>query len=198
MHVFVQDMINGILEAQIERKAIKTLNFGLIYGMGIGKLADKMGLQVETAKQIKGAHRRGIPGVSDLLREMKRRADAGEPIRTWGGREYYCEPPKTLDDGRVIDFDYKLLNTLIQGSAADNTKQAIVNHSRRRKAEGLTARIAINVHDELFAIAPREFKVREMRALRDSMQDVRFDVPMLSTGGFGTRWSAIKQLPKGE
>lgn len=198
MHVFVQDMINTILEARIERKAIKTLNFGLIYGMGIGKLADRMGLQVETAKQIKGAHRRGIPGVSDLLREMKRRADAGEPIRTWGGREYYCEPPKTLDDGRVIDFDYKLLNTLIQGSAADNTKQAIVNHSRRRKAEGLAARIAINVHDELFAIAPREFKVREMRALRDSMQDVAFDVPMLSTGGFGTRWSAIKQLPKGE
>lgn len=198
MHVFVQDMINTLLEANVGRKVIKTLNFGLIYGMGIGKLADRMGLEVEMAKRIKNAHRRGIPGVSDLLREMKQRAEAGEPIRTWGGREYFCEPPKTMKDGRTLEFDYKLLNTLIQGGAADNTKQAIVNHSRRRKAESLTARIAINVHDELFATAPAEFKVREMRALRDAMQDVKFDVPMLSTGGVGTRWSAIKPLPKGE
>lgn len=197
MHKFTQQIVVNILGIHIERKPIKNLNFGLIYGMGIGKLAKSMGLDVDLSKQIKKAHRQGFPGISDLMRDMKLRAETRTPIRTWGGREYYCEEPKMIA-GRLVEFDYKLINTLIQGSAADNTKQAMVNYARRKRELGLQGSLLINVHDELLAEAPEGRKVVEMRALRDAMHDVKFDLPMLSTGGWGPRWTEINDLPQGE
>jgi DNA polymerase-1 len=197
MHKFTQQIVVDILGIHVDRKPIKNLNFGLIYGMGIGKLAKSMGLDVDLSKQIKKAHRQGFPGISNLMKDMKQRAETHTPIRTWGGREYYCEEPKMIG-GRMVEFDYKLINTLIQGSAADNTKQAMVNYARRKKELGLQGNLLINVHDELLHDAPIARRDVEMRALRDAMQDVKFDLPMLSTGGYGYRWTEINKLPQGE
>lgn len=198
MHVFVQKIVSELLGIQVDRKPIKNLNFGLIYGMGIGKLAKSMGLPVDQSKQIKAAHKKGFPGVKDLMDDMTTRARRGQSIRTWGGREYFCEDPITLENGKVVEFAYKLTNTLIQGSAADNTKQAMINFARRKKEQGLKGNLLINVHDELLHDSPRDRRVVEMCALRDAMQDVKFDVPMLSTGGYGPRWTEIKKLKRGD
>lgn len=190
MHVFVQQMISDHLGTWIERKPIKILNFGLIYGMGVGKLARGMNDTVEGARKIKNAHLTIFPGVKELMRELKGRAEANVPIRTWGGREYYCEPERVIN-GRLQKYDYKLLNRLIQGSAADNTKQAMINYAERTK-EG---RLILTVHDELMGGAPAKVRVQEMRLLRDAMLDVKFDVPMLSEGRWSaTRWTEMTDL----
>jgi DNA polymerase-1 len=199
MHVFVQKIISDILGIHVERKPIKILNFGLIYGMGIGKLALSMGLAVDRATQIRNAHRKGFPGVRDLMDGLRDRAARNQPLRTWGGREYFCEEPREikLPNGakKMVTFEYKMLNTLIQGSAADNTKQAMINYAMTAK-EGL---LDLNVHDELMAECPARARKEEMRLLRDAMLDCKFDVPMLSEGAWSaTRWTELNKLPRGE
>lgn len=194
MHEYVQKVISDILNEWIDRKPIKILNFGLIYGMGIGKLADGMGLEVQSAKNIKRAHARGFPGIPALSRTIKERAERGEPIRTWGGREYFCEPPRRIK-GVEREFAYKLLNRLIQGSAADTTKQAIINYAERTR----NGYLLLSVHDELMSETPRTHRVEEMRLLRDAILDVKLDVPMLSEGRWSaTRWTEMTDLPRGE
>jgi len=199
MHVFVQKLISEMLNMEVKRKPIKILNFGLIYGMGIGKLARAMALSVESATQLRNAHKRGIPGIKDLSEGLRDRAARNQPLRTWGGREYYCEAPREIElpNGakKTITFEYKMLNTLIQGSAADNTKQAMCNYAEIAK----DGELDLNVHDELLAECPKGARVPEMRRLRDAMADVAFDVPMLSEGAWSaTRWTELTKLPRGE
>jgi DNA polymerase I-like protein with 3'-5' exonuclease and polymerase domains len=194
MHTFVQTVISDILNVHVDRKPIKVLNFGLIYGMGVGKLARGMDLTVQEAQKIKSAHGRGFPDLRELSKKLRERADRGEPIRTWGGREYFCEPPRKVN-GVEREFAYKLLNRLIQGSAADSTKQAMINYAERTR-EGY---LLLSVHDELLSECPRGERVAEMRLLREAIADVAFDVPMLSTGSWSaTRWTEMTELPQGE
>lgn len=191
VHDLARDLINGMLGTAFTRRPIKDISFGLIYGMGMGKLALKIGQDKATTERVHAAYLTIFPGLGELIKTLKWRARLGEPIRTWGGREYHVEPPKFSQKfGRMQTFDYKLLNVLIQGSAADNTKQAILNYESHPKRRD--ARFILTVHDEVITSCPRGAIVPEMRALRESMEDVAFDVPMLSEGEYGTDWSNLK------
>lgn len=178
-----------------ERKPVKNTNLGLIYGMGAGKLALKNDMTVLEAGELKKAILMLYPGLKDMYGDMKVRARAGTPIRTWGGREYYCEEPR-LVDGRVREFDYKLVNVLIQGSAADCTKEAIIRfHAHpRRKA---TWRVVLNVHDQITVSVPVKDLDEAMTVLQECMEGVEFDVPMLSEGAISrTNWNELKDYDK--
>ena len=124
-----------------------------------------------------------------MYAEMRRRARAGEPIRTWGGREYYCEEPQLIG-GRLKEFDYKMVNVLIQGSAADCTKEAII---RFHEAKHKDTKIILNVHDQITASTPKKIFKKEMEVLRKTMESVEFDVPILSEGDTSTtNWDELK------
>lgn len=176
-----------------DRKPVKNTNLGLIYGMGVGKLALKNDMPVDEAKELKGAILMLYPGLKEMYQDMKLRARAGEPIRTWGGREYYCEAPR-LVDGRVREFDYKLVNVLIQGSAADCTKQAIINFYGVKKPQW---KIILNVHDQITISVPKKEVGEAMEVLRVQMERVEFDVPILSEGAVSeTNWDALRDYDK--
>lgn len=182
IHETARLMINNMLGTNLTRDPIKTLGFGLIYGMGLGKLAKGMNLDVKMAKKIKDAYFDIFPGLTDLSKELKLSAKNNEPIRTWGGRLYYVEDPKIIK-GRMTSFEYKLLNYLIQGSASDCTKQAMINYNSIKR-EG---RLLVNVHDEILLDAPTKAARQEMKLLREAMGDVDFDVMMISDGKSSTR-----------
>ena len=167
-----------------ERRVVKNTNFGLIYGMGVGKLAQKNDITVEEAKALKAAVLSLYPGLAHMYEVMRQRAKARLPIRTWGGRRYLCEEPE-LVNGRWRSYDYKLVNVLIQGSAADCTKQAIINWHAAAKPEW---KLMINVHDELVCSVPTRDAPAAMLVLREAMESVRFDVPMLTEGATGANW----------
>lgn len=190
VHTFVQEQIKEITGLALERRPIKILNLGLIYGMGLGKLAAGMGVDVETAKQVKAAQRKAIPGLSQLEKEIKELGRSGQPVTTWGGRKYYCEPPMTIK-GELKTFEYKLLNYLIQGSASDCTKQAIINYHEHPKRKG---RFLVTVHDECNGSAPKKIYKQEALVLREAMESVKFDVPMVTDAKFGPHWGALKSL----
>jgi len=181
-----------------DRRPVKNTNLGLIYGMGAAKLAMKNNMSVEEAGNLKKAILKLYPGLAEMYRDMKLRAKRNEPVRTWGGREYYCEAPRIVN-GRMMEFDYKLVNVLIQGSAADCTKEAIIRFQRQVvKLKKVGAwKLLLNVHDQLTASVPaKEFK-QAMEVLRLSMEGVEFDVPMLSEGATSkTNWEDLKDYDK--
>lgn len=176
-----------------DRKPVKNTNLGTIYGMGIGKLAEQNGMPVDESKKLKNAIMRLYPGLKEMYNEMRIRSQNDEPIRTWGGREYYCEPPKMVK-GRMMKFDYKMVNTLIQGSAADCTKQAIIQFDDGRKDDWYPL---LNVHDQITASVPIPDFKEAMEFMREAMEDLDFDVPMLSEGSASKKnWAELKDTDK--
>lgn len=177
-----------------ERKPVKTVNLGLIYGMGAGLLAEKNDMPVEESKKLKNAILGLYPGLKDMQSDMKKRYKANQPIRTWGGREYYCEPPKLIQ-GRIVHFDYKMVNILIQGSAADCTKEAVIRFRRETKRLGKDDKwfIILTVHDQITAMAPEKEWREAMDLLNRCMSSIEFDVPMLSEGAVSfTNWANLQ------
>lgn len=176
-----------------ERKPVKNTNLGLIYGMGVGKLALKNNMSVEEARELKNAILALYPGLKAMYADMRYRARTNQPIRTWGGREYYCEEPKIVK-GRLQEFDYKLVNVLIQGSAADCTKEAIIRFDAARMSQ---TQLLFNVHDQLTASTPRARWTREMQTMREVMESIEFDVQMLTEGSWSPdNWGSLQDYDK--
>lgn len=187
-HTFVKEAIESILHREMKRKTIKEINFGTIYGQGVPSLAEKIGEEVNVIRQIKSAQLRALPGLEALTKTIKRAAKDGLPIRTWGGRLYYKEEGIVIN-GRLVDFSYKLLNYLVQGSSADCTKQAIINYDAIKK-DGI---FLASVHDENNISAPKGKIKQELKLLGEAMLDVKFDVPMLSEPYFGPSWGKVEK-----
>lgn len=187
-HSFVKTEIETILRREMKRKVIKEINFGTIYGQGVPSLAEKLGEEVNTIRQIKSAQLVALPGLKKLNDSIKNGAKQGQPIQTWGGRLYYKEEGIVIN-GRKVDFGYKLLNYLIQGSAADCTKQAIINYDAIKK-DGI---FLCSVHDENNISAPKKAMKRELKILGEAMADVKFDVAMLSEPYMGPSWGQVEK-----
>ena len=176
------------------RDKMKTVGFGLLYGMGLGSLAEQMDVDVTTAGKLKKAYLAIFPDLKDLDDDLKRRGRGGVPLRTWGGRLYYAEEPKWVEKwGRTASFEYRLLNYLIQGSSADCTKEAIIRYDQARRH----GRFLVTVHDEINICFPAKHAASEMRILHDCMRSVEFDAMMLSDGSVGPRWSQLEKVDKG-
>lgn len=176
-----------------ERKPVKNTNLGLIYGMGVGKLAAKNNMTVDEAKRLKDAVLQLYPGLKAMYGEMRRRARANESIRTWGGRVYFCEPPKMVD-GRRREFDYKMVNTLVQGSAGDCTAEALIRFYETAPKDH---HLLLQVHDEIVVSVPTKATASGMELLRQAMEGVEFSVPMLSEGKSSTtNWAELKAYDK--
>ena len=147
--------------ADIERGQAKTINLGLFYGMGKAKLQAQLGVTDQVAKNLLAVYHSKVPFVKQLIHHTMDRAQQRGWIRTILGRKcrfnmwepatFGMHKPQTFDDAcmehgsRNIKraFTYKALNKLIQGSAADMTKQAMIN----LREAGITP--MIQIHDEL-------------------------------------------------
>jgi DNA polymerase I-like protein with 3'-5' exonuclease and polymerase domains len=183
-HAFIGDELKKVAGREIERTKIKVMNFQSLYGGGIPALQNKLRCGYGEAKELKAYHNAALPGRVILNEEIKRIVQQGLPIRTWGGRLYFPEPPG--EDGR--SKVYKLINYEIQGSAADLTKQSLIDwHAARDRF----ARFLVTVYDEINISAAPDREEREMRLLREVMEADRLSVPMLSDGKRGPNWGAL-------
>ena len=154
LHQMVADL------AGITRKQAKTVNLGIMYGMGVAKLADQLGIPADDAKILIQQHRDKVPFVKGLADLATKQASDNGQIRTLLGRKcrFHLWEPVTFGVGKPLPhgeaqkeygkqirraFTYKALNRLIQGSAADQTKKAMLDCYN----EGLIP--MLTVHDEL-------------------------------------------------
>lgn len=189
-HDMARRLILDNVGLDLLRRKVKIVAFSIIYGAGVPGVQRQ--LEVDTydeAKLIRDAYLDAVPDVKSLVKDIQNAGRRGDAIRTWGGREYYVEPPKVID-GRMRTFEYKLLNYLVQGSAADQTKQSIIDWNSTRTWE---ATFLATVHDEINISAPKEGWQRHMGTLREAMNKPRFDVPFKSEGFYGENWQDIKE-----
>ena len=167
-HTMVSEM------AGIDRKIAKTINLGLFYGMGKGKLMSQLGVSEEEATDILQKYHQRVPFVKKLTYDVMRTAEENEFITTisgrrcrfdqwesateWGSKSFRNKEDAVKEYGKnniKPAWTYKALNRLIQGSAADQIKTAMVALAK----EGLLAHI--QVHDELdFSVASEEDKAK--------------------------------------
>ena len=147
--------------AGIDRKQAKTINLGLFYGMGKGKLMSQLGLNLEDASDLLATYHERVPFVKQLMNRTmssagkkgflrtllgrRCRFDLWEPTNEWGSKALPLVEAQREYGEHMIKraWTYKALNRLIQGSAADQTKKAMVELNK----EGYLAHI--QVHDEL-------------------------------------------------
>lgn len=191
IHKMLQDHLRETLNIDLPREPVKILNFADIYGRGMAAMADALKVDIQTVRQLKREKNKMLPGVRALTEQVSNTGRRGEAIRTWGGREYYTEPPKfSKKFGKTMSFEYKLLNYLIQGSGADVTKESIIRYDEHPLRQG---RFMITVHDENNTNLPKGSWKQEMQVLRECMQSVETDVPMLSDGERGLDWGHLKE-----
>lgn len=194
-HDAVKALVFAATGMDFPRTYIKQTNFGILYGMGLLKLALRLGLERNEARKLKDAVMKAIPGIKAQMQYLKRLAKDDEPFSTWGGRRYYCEEPAyvdTDDGGRIkMTFEYKMLNTRIQGSAADCTKEGMINVDNNMRH----GRLVLQVHDELVASVPKQHAKKEMIRMKEGIEDVDFRVPMLSDGEIGAvSWARMRKV----
>ena len=125
-------------QAGIARHGAKVLNFLLIYGGGVGKLAQTLGITYDQAYQLKATYFGALPGVKKIMREVPQVAIDRGFIVNWLGRRSH------LTDS---NFAYKMPNYLIQGGCADIMKVALVRCHKRLR--GMLSKVILTVHDEL-------------------------------------------------
>jgi DNA polymerase-1 len=188
-HALAQEIILAQSQLELARKHVKITAFRIIYGSGIPGLASGLGVSLARAADTLNAYFRAFPGIARLSKQTKRRGHQGKPVRTWGGRIYYTEPSKLIK-GRMRSFEYKLLNYLIQGSAADQTKQAVIEWSNLKRDSSV---FLATVHDEINISAPMEDWRTDMRLLENIMDAPRFDCPFASEGFVGPNWFDLKE-----
>jgi len=195
-HQVVADM------AGIDRKQAKTINLGMMYGMGRGKLGSQLGLDMDDAKEVFEKYHATVPFVKALTEGTQRKAaDVGE-IRTLLGRvcRFDMWEPNMYGLHQALKkeeaerkhggmnrirraFTYRALNRLIQGSAADQTKKAMVDIFK----EGITP--LIQVHDELdISIYDEDQKKRIIEIMENT---VPLRVPSQIDCEVGPSWGEI-------
>jgi len=194
-HQAVADMAN------IERKQAKTINLGLMYGMGKNKLMAELGLQVEAAERLIKKYHENAPFVKQLMDSVSRRAQDSGRIRTIGGRVCHFdlwEPTtfgvyKSLPHAQALReygpgikraFTYKALNKLIQGSAADMTKTSMLALYK----EGIVPHIQI--HDELDISVQNPEQASKIIEIMEAAVDLQ--VPNKVDYEKGKNWGQIK------
>ena len=186
----------------VPRKQAKDINLGLFYGMGSKKLSASLGLEYEDAKELFAIYHEKVPFVKALSDYATNRATQKGVIRTllgrrcrfdkWEPNAYGSWKPMSYQEaytehGPAIKraFTYKALNKLIQGSAADQTKSAMV----ALHEEGITP--MIQVHDELDVSVENE---KQCLQIKEIMQEcVQLEVPSIVDAELGPNWGEAKQ-----
>ena len=194
LHEHARQLINTELEASWDRKPIKNTGFAVIYGTGVGHFAEMLRIDVATARTLRDAYKtRVFPGLAALDRALRLRVKDGGFITTRGGRRYRVEPPRLIKAGPrrgdVQHFEYKLINTIVQGSAADMIKATMVEYARL----GGPGRMILTVHDELVILAPKRAIREEERRLHASAKALEFDVPISMKTSRGPTWARAKE-----
>ncbi len=191
-HDHVKAKMDALKGVDHDRTNVKITSFESIYGGGLNALMQRTRMSREEAKDFKSFHDKALPGRKLLNDEIKRMVNLGNPVRTWGGRCYYPEEPKRIN-GRMMDFIYKLLNYVVQGSAADITKQAMIDWHNHPHRDPRT-RFLVQVYDEIVISCPEDCWEGQMEILKEVMNKNRLDVPILSDGEVGTCWGGMKEL----
>ena len=172
-----------------ERSKAKTANFGIIYGISVFGLAERMGVSRGEAKELIDNYFLTYPDVRRYMDESIARAREKGYIETLFHRKRYL-PDINSHNATVRSYaERNAINAPIQGSAADIIKVAMNEIDKRFRAEGIRSKMILQVHDELnFSVYPDE-QERVKNIVISAMQSaIQLSVPLIADYGWGKNW----------
>lgn len=172
-----------------QRRAAKAINFGLIYGMGEFGLASNLGITRDAAKAYISRYFMRYPGVATYMEDIRTRAGEQGYVETVFGRRIWLPDLKGAKGPRKAAAERAAINAPVQGTAADLIKMAMVAVDDWLRAEGMQAKLVMQVHDELVLDVPSD----ELEAVAESLPRLmssvaQLSVPLLAEVGLGANW----------
>ena len=172
-----------------ERTKSKRANFGIIYGITVFGLAERLDIPRDEAKMLIDGYFETFPQVHEYMEQSKQVARQQGYVTTLFGRRRYL-PDINSANATVRGFaERNAINAPIQGTAADIIKVAMIRIHQRFKAEGIRSKMILQVHDELnFSVYPDEKEKVERIVLEEMQNAFQMKVPLVADSGFGDNW----------
>ena len=175
------------------RSRAKAVNFGIVYGISAFSLSQDIGVTVAEAKEYMERYFATYTGVRQYMEQVVSQARERGYVETLWHRRRALPELKSSNFNMRSFGERVALNMPIQGTAADIIKLAMVRGHRRLAAEGLEARLIMQVHDELIVECPEAEASRVEQLLQQEMQGVaELSVPLLAEAHTGHNWLAAK------
>jgi DNA polymerase-1 len=198
VHARVASQVSGVPLAEVTdamRRQAKTVNFGVIYGQSAAGLARRLGIERAAAAEFIDGYFRRYPGIEQFLISVLAECRRRGYVKTILGRRRAIRGVRE-NAGRSRNLPERTaVNTVIQGSAADLIKQAMIAIHRRLRREGLAARMLLQIHDELIFEVPAEELVRLALLVREEMAGAAaLRVPLKVDLKAGPNWADAKAM----
>jgi DNA polymerase-1 len=176
-----------------QRRAAKTINFGLIYGMGAYALARELGVSNAEAQKFIEAYFARLPKVREYLERTKEQARETGKVSTLFGRVRFISGLDATNSQVRGNAERQAINAPVQGTAADLMKLAMIQLHRELAKQGLAARLLLQVHDELILEVPNKAEKEAGTLVKRVMEGVaELRVPLRVDIGTGSSWAAAK------
>ncbi len=175
------------------RSRAKAVNFGIVYGIGAYSLAKDIKVSNKEAANYIKSYLNHYSGIDNYMKNIVEQArETGYAVTMFGRRRYL--PELSTGNHMTRAFGERVARNMpIQGTAADIIKIAMVNVDNRIKAEGLSARLILQVHDELIVEAPAAESMRVAMLLQEEMEKaVELKVPLVAEASIGETWYDAK------
>lgn len=198
IHAVVAARIFGVDESAVtdeQRRVAKTVNFGVIYGLSAFGLASRLGISQAEAAQFIAAYFEEYAGVDAFITRTLEQAQKEGRVTTILGRRRAINGIKNTTGRNRNLAERTAVNTVIQGSAADLIKQAMLDVDRRLQEAGLKARMLLQIHDELVFEAPDPEIPALAELVRDAMANaLPLKVPVRVDVAAGPNWLDVQEV----
>ncbi len=182
------DMVTPLM-----RSRAKAVNFGIVYGIGAFSLSKDIGVSVKEASQYIKNYLAHFPKIDEYMQNVIEKAKRDGYVETIEGRRRYL-PELSSSNHNTRAFGERVArNAPIQGTAADIIKIAMIRVDERLRREGLSARLILQVHDELIVEAPAFEMMQVAMLLQEEMEKaVTLSVPLIAEAAMGETWYDAK------
>ena len=172
-----------------QRTKAKRANFGIIYGITVFGLAERLDISREEARQLIDGYFETFPKVKEYMEKAKEQARRQGYVETLFHRRRYLSDINSAN-ATVRGFaERNAINAPIQGTAADIIKVAMINIHNHFKREGIRSKMILQVHDELnFSVVPEEKEIVEKIVLEEMQNAFEMQVPLVADCGWGNNW----------
>ncbi len=176
-----------------QRRTAKTINFGLIYGMGANKLAQELGITTKEAKVFIERYFESLQRLKEFYLQVEEATKKQGYVTTIAGRRRLVQGFDAKNSQAQALARRQAVNTLIQGSAADIIKWAMLSVFHDKKLEKLEAKLILQVHDELLFEVPEANAHKAGERIAELMagacpKDIVMSVPLKTSWGLGANW----------
>jgi len=192
IHTQTAVVLFGEEDAAAKRNIAKTVNFGLLYGMGQKKLSDTLGITSKEAKEIITKYFESFPSVKDYFKTIVEGSKKHGYVETLLGRRRYFNYEKATGMLRAA-YERESVNTLFQGSAADLIKLSMVSIHKLIKSEQINAKMLLQIHDELIFEVTESEAVVIAEKFQNIMENIyKLNVPLQVSVNIAENWAGLK------